>query len=310
MLLVHAKTRPQLTVTSNHTLARLPGPQIAAGLGISYSRRVAKPDFIELPGEPPIPILYEDRSVLVIDKPRHWMLVPFSWQRTNRNLQAALFSSIAAGDFWARSRSLKFLRYVHRLDAETTGLLMFAKSQGAVDALASLFENRRIEKTYLAVVAGAPVQAEWTCYKKLGPDPRHVGRQRVDERHGKTAETHFRVLQTVASPQLRQAAGAETRPGRFSLPKNPRPQQASVSKQTLVEARPATGRTHQIRIHLAAAGTPCVGDQLYGRPRTGAELGLRAIRLAYRDPFTRRQVEIAAPLQEFCREYGFDIPAP
>ena len=58
-----------------------------------------------------IPILYEDRSVLIIDKPPGWLLVPFSWQRTGRNLQAALTSSIAAGDFWARSRNLKFLKY-------------------------------------------------------------------------------------------------------------------------------------------------------------------------------------------------------
>jgi len=270
---------------------------------------VARPDFIELPGEPPIPILYEDRSVLVIDKPRHWMLVPFSWQRTNRNLQAALVSSIAAGDFWARARGLKFLRYVHRLDAETTGLLLFAKSPGAVKTFAVLFENRRIEKTYLAVVTGVPAQVEWTCSKKLGPDPGRAGRQRVDERHGKTAETHFRVLQTIAPPQFRQAADAATRPGKFSPAKNLRPGQSPTLRQTLVEARPVTGRTHQIRIHLATAGTPCVGDKLYGRPQIGVELGLRAIRLAYRDPFTRRPVEIAAPIQAFCREYGFDIPA-
>ena len=92
-----------------------------------------------------MPILYEDRAVLAIDKPRNWMLVPFNWQRTNRNLQAAIVSSIAAKDHWARSRSLKFLRYVHRLDAETTGILLFAKCQGAVDAYGELFESRRME---------------------------------------------------------------------------------------------------------------------------------------------------------------------
>ena len=113
-----------------------------------------KPTSIELPGVEPIPILYEDRSVLAIDKPRGWMLVPYSWQKTNWNLQAALVSSIAAGDFWARSRGLKFLKFVHRLDAETTGILLFAKSQGAVESYSELFESRRMEKTYLAVVDG------------------------------------------------------------------------------------------------------------------------------------------------------------
>ena len=228
---------------------------------------------------PPIPILYEDRSVLAIDKPRGWMLVPYSWQKTNWNLQAALVSSIAAGDFWARSRGLKFLKFVHRLDAETTGILLFAKSQGAVESYSELFESRRMEKTYLAAVDGVPQQDVWTCRLKLGPAPGQIGRMKVDESGGKEAETHFRVLQRR-------------------------------ERLTLIEARPFTGRTHQIRIHLAESGCPCVGDDVYGRGREKLRLGLRAVRLAYPDPFIRRRVEIRAPVEEFCREYGFDIPAP
>ena len=84
------------------------------------------------------------------------MLVPFSWQKTDRNLQAALTSSIAARDFWARSRSLKYLRFVHRLDADTSGILLLAKSPGAVNTFGGLFESRRMEKVYLAVVCGVP----------------------------------------------------------------------------------------------------------------------------------------------------------
>src|SRR5215472_17218619 len=75
-------------------------------------RGMAKTNLIELPGCEPIPILYEDRSVLAVDKPRGWMLAPASWRNTSRNLQAAMESSVAAGDFWARTRNLKFLRYV------------------------------------------------------------------------------------------------------------------------------------------------------------------------------------------------------
>jgi len=268
---------------------------------------VAKPNSIELPGVPPIPILYEDRAVLAIDKPRHWMLVPFSWQRTNRNLQAALVSSISAGDFWARSRGLKFLRYVHRLDAETTGILLFAKSQGAVESYGDLFESRRMEKTYLAVVAGTPKQSEWTCRLKLGPDNKRIGRQRVDNRNGKEAETDFKVLQTI--PGSDRTLKTQSQPVNPNAEVKVRPHPFSSSTATtLVEAQPYTGRTHQIRIHLAESGTPCVGDDLYGRPERGVELGLRAIRLAYQDPFTRRRVEIRAPVEQFCREYGFDIP--
>ena len=82
---------------------------------------MAKPNFIELPGCEPISIIFEDRSVIAIDKPRGWMLVPDSWRRTNWNLQTAIDSSIRADDFWARSRNLRYLRHVHRLDAEGEG---------------------------------------------------------------------------------------------------------------------------------------------------------------------------------------------
>jgi RluA family pseudouridine synthase len=240
---------------------------------------MAKPNFIELPTGETIPILYEDRSVLAIDKPRGWMLVPFSWQKTSRNLQAALTSSIKAGDFWARSRNLRFIRFVHRLDADTTGILLLAKSPGAVQSYGELFESRKMEKVYLAAVHRVPAQTEWVCRLKLAPDPDARGQMKVDARHGKEAETSFRILQT-------------------------RPASA------LVEARPFTGRTHQIRVHLAESGHPVLGDELYGPQPADKRiaLALRAVGLSYFDPFLKHRVLIRAPSGAFVREYGFDIP--
>ncbi len=234
---------------------------------------------IQFPGLDPIPILFEDRTVLAIDKPAGWMLIPFTWQRTNRNLQAAIESSIVAGHFWARARNLKFLRHAHRLDAETTGILLFAKSQGALNTLGDLFEHRQMEKVYLAVVAGEPKEPVWTCRKAIGPVPKEFGRMRLDSKAGKAAETAFKLL--------------ESRGG-----------------HSLIECRPVTGRTHQIRVHLLDAGLPLVGDPLYGDAKSksadvGYPMGLRAVKLAFTNPFTRKKVFIKAPREEFLNAFGF-----
>ena len=232
-----------------------------------------KPNYIRLSAQDNIQILYEDRSILAIDKPPTWMLVPLSWQKTNRNLQAALLSSIAAGDFWAKSRNLKFLKYIHRLDAETSGVMLFAKSQGALRSFEDMFETRKMEKVYLAVTDRVPKEAKWNCRLCLAPDPNEIGRMIVDAKTGKTAETDFRLI-------------------------------ASVNGKHLIEARPYSGRTHQIRVHLAESGYPIVGDDLYGAPAKQG-MGLRAVGLAYRDPFTRKPVRIFAGLEQFLKRFGF-----
>jgi 23S rRNA-/tRNA-specific pseudouridylate synthase len=98
----------------------------------------------------------------------------------------------------------------------------------------------------------------------------------VSKGEGKAAKTQFRVLEKI--PGL-----------------------------TLIECRPVTGRTHQIRVHLAESGCPIVSDELYGRKTGKLEFGLRAVRLAYNDPFTRKQVKICAPTKFFLKEYGFSF---
>ena len=252
---------------------------------------MAKPRQIDLPDGTVIPILYEDRSVLAIDKPAGWLLVPTDWEETSRNLQRALESGINGGEFWAHSRNLKYLRFIHRLDAETSGVLLMAKSPGALPAYSKLFEGREVEKTYLAVVTGVPKEQAWTCKLAVAPDPAKRGRMRVENpRTGhkaadsKDAETCFRVL----------------RAGRDSA---------------LIEARPITGRTHQIRLHLTAAGHPVVGDPEYESAspptvrRSGRDISmaLRAISVAYKDPFTGKHVRIQAPFDQFVKKYGFSI---
>ena len=237
---------------------------------------MAKLNHIELPNGETVPILYEDRSVLAIDKPRGWMLAPDFWNKTGRNLQTALAAGIAAREFWARSRNLRFLRFIHRLDAETTGVVLLAKSKGAVSAYSQLFESRQMEKRYLAIVKGVPQRTEWTCRLRLSSEPDNLGRIRVDTTNGKETETRFRLLKLGA-------------------------------RASLVEALPVTGRTHQIRVHLAETGHSVIGDQLYGNEKGKGRLGLRAVSLCYVDPFTKYQVNIQAPAKHFLREFGFAV---
>ena len=236
---------------------------------------MAKPNFIELPNGDRLAILYEDRSVIAVDKPYGWMLAPDSWKHTNRNLQTVLRRSMEYGDFWARSRNLKFIRFIHRLDVETTGVLLLARTPGTLNALSRLFETRQMEKIYWAVAEGVPAQKEWTCRLSLAADPKRPDRIIVDRKKGRGAETIFRVL--------------EARSGRV-----------------LIEARPLTGRTHQLRVHLAESGLPVCGDILYGHATAKQQpLALRAVALSYRDPFTRRPVRIKAPTDDFLRANGF-----
>lgn len=237
---------------------------------------MAKPTYIELADETRIPILYEDRTVMALDKPAGWILGPDDWDHAARNLPLAIQSSISAGDYWARSRNMRYLRHVHRLDAGTSGILLCVKHLGAMAPISRLFADRVVKKTYLAVTDGLPKQPEWTRTDMLGPEEREPGRHRVDPTAGKEAQTDFKVLQT----------------GRYTA---------------LVEAKPHTGRTHQIRLHLAASGTPVQGDTMYGTPHPGG-LALRAVGLEYTDPFTQRVVRISAPAADFCRHFGFTLP--
>ncbi len=234
---------------------------------------MAKTDFVELPGGIPVSILYEDRSVLAIDKPAGWMLGPEDEEHARRNLHLGLTAGIDAGEWWARCRNLKYIRFIHRLDAPTTGILLMAKSPGVIPPFTRLFASRNIGKVYLAITDGIPQQTEWRCDLPLGPIPGYPGQHQVDPVEGKEASTLFKVLGTRGT-------------------------------HALVEARPLSGRTHQIRLHLLAAGCPVTGDILYGRHHP-AGLGLRAVEMTYQDPFTRKPVRIRASREGFSEAFGF-----
>jgi len=247
----------------------------------------SSPSFIPLAPGQVAPVVYEDRAVLIIDKPSGWILAPCSWHRTSRNLQRVFESAIRANAPWARQRGLRFLRYVHRLDAATSGLLILVRNPTAVMRFSRLFETGQVRKLYLAVVVGAPPQ-DWTCRLRLSVSKRPEPRAQIDEVNGKEACTVFRVATSYRAKQ---------------------------QQRSILTAEPLTGRMHQIRAHLAACGCPVLGDTVYGsrrgarpserqKPDSAMPLALRAVALGYKDPFTAKQVCVKAELHRFLRAFG------
>ncbi|HON07517.1 MAG TPA: RNA pseudouridine synthase [Verrucomicrobiota bacterium] len=236
-----------------------------------------KSDYIEF--EKPklkIPILFENRTIIILDKPPFWLLAPSHWQHTSRNLQAALENSIIKGDYWARSRNLKYIRFIHRLDADTSGLLIFSKNPGAIQSYNKLFVNNLIHKTYAVVVKPPPDWNELLCYMPLSQSK---SKMLIDPLNGKPAETRFKLLKIK-------------------------------NNKALLQAKPITGRTHQIRVHLAALGNPVIDDIIYGvNKNVQAEkypLALRSARLIFKDPFEKNLVDVKASLEDFLFNYGFE----
>lgn len=194
-----------------------------------------------------ISILYEDEHLLAIDKPSRLLTSPDRYDPQRPNLMRLLHRGIELGAPWARQRQLTYLMNAHRLDFETSGILLLAKNKPALVALANQFGSEKPEKRYLALVHGIPNQKEFVVEARLSPHPVKVGLIRVDPKNGKRCMTRFEV-------------------------------QESFNGHALVHAYPVTGRTHQIRVHLRHAGFPIVGDDLYG----GRPLLLSQMKQEYR----------------------------
>lgn len=173
-------------------------------------------------------ILHADAHILVVDKPAGLPVLPDGWEK-----DAPYLLKILEADH-------SKLWVVHRLDKITSGVILFARNAEAHRALNTQFEIREAEKVYHTLVEGNPPWKEKTARHPLRIDVGHKHRTIVDDRAGKPSETGFRVLKQFPPRMSYDLAAA------------------------LVEAKPATGRTHQVRVHASALGHPLLGDLLYG----------------------------------------------
>ena len=194
-----------------------------------------------------IPVLYEDEHLLALDKPSRLLTSPDRYDPDRPNLMKLLHRDIARGAAWIKERGLTYLANAHRLDFETSGIILLAKDKPALVQLANLFGSEKPVKTYVALVRGVPATPSFTVARKLAPHPFKIGLVRVDEKHGKKAATQFEVAE-------------------------------SLGRYTLLRCRPLTGRTHQIRVHLQSVRLPIVSDALYG----GKPLFLSTLKPDYR----------------------------
>ncbi len=231
-----------------------------------------EPKEVEIPARDiPLDIVYEDDDVLVINKPKGLVVHPAAGHQDDTLVNALLFS---------RKDSLSGINgelrpgIVHRIDKDTSGLLAVAKNDLAHTVLASQLKDHTMARTYEAIVCGSMKEDSGTVDAPIGRHPTDRKKMCVAARDGRQAVTHWEVV-------------------------------ARYKGYTHVRCRLETGRTHQIRVHMAHIGHPLLGDSVYGRKKP--ELGqssqcLHAGALCFRHPRDQRPVMVLAPLPEYFRE--------
>ena len=224
------------------------------------------------------PVLLEDDAVIAFDKPAGLLLAPDGRDRSRENLLDQV-----------RARLGGAVALVHRIDAEGSGVVLCAKTKMALDFLSGQFQSKTVGRTLEAITVGVPARDEFTVDLVLKEDEARRGRMCVVKKHGHASLTGFTVREKF-------------------------PLSAGHAGFALVECRPQTGRMHQVRVHLASAGAPVLGDLLYGddtplllsglkrgyKGRAGekpliARLALHAGGLAFVHPLTREPTVVVAP---------------
>ena len=225
-----------------------------------------------LPEDNPLSILYEDEDILVVDKPKGMVVHPAAGHYSGTLVNAVMYH---CGNSLSGINGVMRPGIVHRIDRDTTGSLVICKNDMAHRALAEQFKVHSITRKYRAICMGVLKEDEGTIHKPLARDPKDRKRMAVTLKgNGKDAVTHYRVLERFRN-------------------------------HTYIECELETGRTHQIRVHMASIGHPLLGDEVYGSGKNAYHLEgqtLHAWKLGFLHPRTLEYVEFDAPLPEYFQK--------
>ncbi len=220
-----------------------------------------------LPEEIPLDILYEDEDVIVVNKPQGMVVHPAPGHTSGTLVNALMYH---CGEELSGINGEKRPGIVHRIDKDTSGVLMVAKNDTAHRSLAEQLAEHSITRKYNAIVFHGFRKEEGTVDQPIGRNPLDRKKMAITHKHSRRAVTHYRVLERM---------------GNF----------------TLIEAQLETGRTHQIRVHMAYIGHPLLGDMVYGPKKQPMHLqgqALHARVLGFLHPTTGQYMEFEAPLPE------------
>lgn len=234
---------------------------------------IPEPELLTVEAENiPIDIVYEDDDVLVVNKPKGMVVHPAAGNYTGTLVNAIMYH---CGDRLSSINGVIRPGIVHRIDKDTSGLLMIAKNDMAHESLSAQLSEHSITRKYRALVYHNIKEDEGTVNAPIGRDPKNRLRQAVTDQNGKTAVTHYRVLE------------------RFG------------GKYTLIEAQLETGRTHQIRVHMSYIKHPLVGDQVYGPKKQSLNVDgqmLHAKIIGFVHPITGEYMEFDSELPDYFAE--------
>ena len=216
------------------------------------------------PLELPLDIIYEDKDLIIINKPSGLTVHPGAGNKHHTLVNALIYYADTLSDLggWERPG------IIHRLDKDTSGLIVVAKHNEAHQKLATSFKNRQVYKRYLALVVGYLSESKGIINAPIARNPDQYKKFRVDLNKGKEAVTEYIVLK-------------------------------ENNEKSFVEVTPKTGRTHQIRVHFAYIGHPLVGDSLYGK-KGGKRHLLHAHYLKFIHPISHKELEFYAPAPKWA----------